>query len=104
MNKTEAMRQLRALGTAQNRKLYGRLGTGPMFGVSYANLGKLKRSIKVDHALAMQLWESGNLDSQVLATMIADPAQSTARMLDAWIIALRIRRPTGGSPSRQRSE
>jgi 3-methyladenine DNA glycosylase AlkD len=86
MNKTEAMQQLRALGTAQNRKVYARHGVGgPSFGVSYANLGKLKKSIRVDHELARELWASGNHDARVLATMIADPGQITARDLDTWV-------------------
>jgi len=86
MNKTEAMKQLRAMGTAQNRKVYARHGVaGPGFGVSYANLGKLKKSIKVDHELARSLWASGNHDARVLATMIADPQQITAKDLDQWV-------------------
>ena len=86
MNKIEAMKQLKAMGTAQNRKVYGRhLGDVEMFGVSYANLGKLQREIKVDQRLAEQLWATGNLDACVLATMIADPQQMTARMLDSWV-------------------
>ncbi len=86
MNKNQVMKLLKALGTAQNRKVYTRhLGTIEMFGVSYANLGKLKRQIKVDQELAEQLWATGNLDAQVLATMIADPEQMTASKLDAWV-------------------
>ena len=86
MNKSEAMKQLRAMGTAQNRKVYARHGArGPMFGVSYANLGKLKKSIRVDHELARQLWGSGNHDARVLATMIADPERITAGELDQWV-------------------
>ncbi len=86
MNKNQVMKQLKALGTAQNRKVYTRhLGPVEMFGVSYANLGKLKRQIKVDQELAEQLWDTGNLDARVLATMIADPAQMTAGKLDAWV-------------------
>ena len=89
MNKTEAMKKLRAMGTAQNRKVYARHGvTGPSFGVSYANLGKLKKSIKVDHALARELWASGNHDARVLATMIGDPSAVTAGELDAWVRGL----------------
>ena len=32
----------------------------------------------------MQLWATGNHDAQVLATLIADPAQFDAKTLDAW--------------------
>lgn len=86
MKKTEVMKKLKALGTAQNRKVACRHGiTGDYYGVSYANLGMLKRKIKVDHELAERLWATGNHDAQVLATMIADPAKLTARTLDAWV-------------------
>lgn len=81
----EVMAALEAAGTEQNRKVYARHGVkGAMFGVSYATLGKLKKRIKRDHALAAALWASGNHDAQVLATMVADPAQTSAAMLEAW--------------------
>ena len=37
----------------------------------FANLGKLKKRIKIDHNLALELWNSGNVDSMTLATMVA---------------------------------
>jgi 3-methyladenine DNA glycosylase AlkD len=55
-----------------------------MFGVSFANLNKLQKSIGRSHALAEGLWSTGNHDAQVLATMVADPAQMKSRQLDAW--------------------
>jgi 3-methyladenine DNA glycosylase AlkD len=85
MTKNEILKQLQSLGTAQNRKVYARHGVrGDAFGVSYANLGKLKKQIKVDQALAEELWSSGNHDARVLATMIADPATAKAAVIDAW--------------------
>ena len=85
MTKTQVMKELKAAGTAQNRKVYRRHGAqGDLFGVSYAALGKLKKKIKTDQALAEQLWATGNLDARVLATMIADPGAMSARTLDAW--------------------
>jgi 3-methyladenine DNA glycosylase AlkD len=86
MTKTEVMKQLKAMGTAQTCKIYGRHGvTGKMYGVSFANLTKLKKQIKVDHALAKSLWATGNHDARVLATMIADPAEMDNRTLEAWV-------------------
>jgi len=82
----ELMRQLEAFGTAQNRKIYGRHGvSGEMFGVSYRDLGALKKKIKTDHELALELWDTGNHDARVLAMMIADPANFDSRLADAWI-------------------
>ena len=85
MTLEQAMAALEKLGTAQNRKTYARHGARePMFGVSWANLGKLAKAIKCDQKLAEQLWASGNYDARILATMVADPAKLDARTLDRW--------------------
>lgn len=85
MNATEVLKKLEALGTAQNRKIYRRHGAGEnLFGVSFANLNALKKKIKTDHALALDLWETGNDDARNLAMMIADPERMTDRVLNAW--------------------
>jgi 3-methyladenine DNA glycosylase AlkD len=86
MDVHEAMAQLETLGTEQNRKIYQRHGARPpLFGVSYANFGKLKKQIKTDHELALALWDTGNHDARILATMIADPTRATPAGLDAWL-------------------
>lgn len=86
MTLSDVMRQLESLGTEQARKIYRRHGAGDnTFGVSFANLGVLRKKIKTDHALARQLWATGNFDARALATMIADPAQATPAELDAWV-------------------
>ena len=89
MNRTEALRALKSAGTAQNRKVYARHGVQPpLFGVSYAALGKLRKQIGVDHKLALALWKSGNHDARVLSTMIADGQQLSASELDAMVRGL----------------
>ena len=86
MNFEETMQTLEEMGTAQNRKIYARHGVGEnMFGVSIANLKTLKKQIKMDHALALQLWESGNHDARYLATMIADPKIADETLLENWV-------------------
>ncbi|MGQ0601310.1 MAG: DNA alkylation repair protein [Anaerolineales bacterium] len=85
MNVKEALAELEKAGTAQNRKIYARHGVkGEMYGVSYANLGALKKKIKTDHALTLGLWASGNHDARILALLIADPEQISSKELDAW--------------------
>lgn len=80
------MRRLEQAGTAQNRKVYPRHGVRePMFGVSYAELGRLRKEIKVDHDLARALWATGNHDARILATMVADPERITVKEADAWL-------------------
>lgn len=86
---SEVMQQLEARGTEQNRKVYPRHGVRePMFGVSYADLGAMAKQIRQDHSLALALWETGNHDARVLATMIADPVQVDGGLLDRWRASL----------------
>jgi 3-methyladenine DNA glycosylase AlkD len=86
MDYEQTMAELEARGTEQNRKIYARHGvTGPMFGVSYADLGKLEKKIKRDQALAEALWASGNHDARVLAAKVADPNFTSGELLDAWV-------------------
>lgn len=81
--------ELESLGTAQNRKVYGRHGVqGPLFGVSYANQDKLRKRLGRDHELAVGLWASGNHDARILATKIADPVRADDILLDAWVAEL----------------
>ena len=93
------IQELEDLGTEQNRKIYRRHGVGEdLFGVSFGNIRKLQKRIKKDHALAQELWATGNHDARILATMIADPKieeedsrhdwiESWAADLDNYIIA-----------------
>lgn len=85
MKLRETMRALEDVGSAQTRKTYGRHGvSGKQFGVSYGALGNLKKRIGVDHALAEQLWRSGNHDARVLSTMIAAADEVKSSTLDGW--------------------
>ncbi len=85
MTASEILNELEAMGSAQTRKIYKRHGVaGDQYGVSYANLKKLKKKIKVNHEAALVLWASGIHDARVLATMIADPAQADEAILDSW--------------------
>lgn len=86
MDFASVMKELEACGTAQNRKVYPRHGIKePFFGVPWADLKRLMKSIKQDQTLAEQLWESGVYDARILATMIADPAACSDALLDRWV-------------------
>ena len=72
MTLKQALGALKKAGTAQNRKIYGNHGvTITMYGVSFAELKKLKKQIGTDTDLARQLWATGNHDARILACMIA---------------------------------
>lgn len=81
----EILQELESLGTEQNRKLYRKHGvTRESYGVSYADMEKIRKRIKKNHALARELWESDRHEARVLATMIADPRAMSSEDLDAW--------------------
>jgi len=85
MNYRDTLSKLKSMGTAQNRKVYGRHGVGgKMYGVSFGNLSKLKKAIKTNHEMAVKLWTTGNHDARVLATMIADPRMVDSKLLEEW--------------------
>jgi len=86
MTLSEVMGELKAAGTEQNRKIYLRHGAGTnVFGVSFANLYKFAKRIKADHALAGQLWATGNGDARCLAMMIAEPEKASMKELESWV-------------------
>jgi 3-methyladenine DNA glycosylase AlkD len=88
----EVMRLLEAAGSEQTRKTYARHGAqGPMFGVKFGDLFTLMKRIDVDHALARELWATGNLDARNLAMKIADPREITPAELDRWAVENELR-------------
>lgn len=86
MNLKQTMTELRKLGTAQTVKTYLRHGASePLYGVKFGDLNKLKKKTGVDHALALELWETGNSDAQTFALMICEPSQMRSSQLDTWL-------------------
>jgi 3-methyladenine DNA glycosylase AlkD len=86
MTLDETMARLSALGSAKTKATYQRHGAGEnTFGVSFAEIGKLQKTIKQDQALAEGLWDTGNYDARNLAILIADPKAFTPKKLDAWV-------------------
>lgn len=85
MDAKQVMARLENLGTEQTRKTYRRHGyVEPMYGVLFGDLGALKKKIKTDHKLALDLWKTGNADARILATMVADPKQFDPAMAEKW--------------------
>ena len=85
MELNELIKQLESLGNAQYKKTYLRHGMGAnTFGVSFAHITAIQKKIKIDHELALKLWETGNYEARVIATLVADPALATSKLLDAW--------------------
>jgi len=89
MNFAQTMKALEAAGSEQTRKTYARHGIQePQFGVSFAELKKLKKQLKVNSELAQELWQSGNHDARVLATLIVDTGTLRPELVEAWAASL----------------
>lgn len=89
MTMQDVLQELESHGTAQNRKVYKRHGACEnLYGVSFANLRKMAKRLKVNHALAQELWTTGNHEAQLLASMIADPVTVDESLVDRWISEL----------------
>jgi 3-methyladenine DNA glycosylase AlkD len=78
--------QLRALGTPENVAGQQRFAIrgGEQLGVSVNDIRKLARGIH-DHELALQLWEIGVHEAQILAALVDVPAQVTLEQMEAWV-------------------
>lgn len=78
MNAQGILATLKKLGKPQTAAIYKRHGAGDnVFGVLTSEIARLQKKIKVDHALAMELWKTGNAEARVLALQVADPEKLT---------------------------
>lgn len=74
----DVLTTLKQLGKAQTAAIYKRHGSGEnVFGVLTSEITKLKKKIKNDDALAMELWDTGNAEARILALLVADPSRLT---------------------------
>ena len=86
MNAQEVLAMLKTLGKPQTAAIYKRHGSGDnVCGVLTSEITKIKKKIKVDHALAMELWNTGNAEARILALLIADPARLSRTDADALL-------------------
>lgn len=78
MNAVQILATLKKSGKAQTAAIYKRLGSGDnVFGTLTSEIAKLQKKIKVDHALAMELWKTGNAEARILALQVSDPQRLT---------------------------
>src|SRR5262245_7946845 len=80
------LRQLKALGNATTRKHNNKYGAGDnQFGVKHGDIRALAKKIKANQELAMPLWETGNVDAQLLATLLINPKSLSAEDVDRMV-------------------
>jgi 3-methyladenine DNA glycosylase AlkD len=74
----EILAALKKCGKPQTAAIYKRHGAGDnVFGTLTSEIVRLQRKIKLDHALAMELWRIGNAEAHILALQVSDPQRLT---------------------------
>jgi 3-methyladenine DNA glycosylase AlkD len=86
MTINEALKQLKALGTPKVRALNTKSGAGDnQFGVSLGDIRKVAKKIRIDHEVALSLWDNGNVDAQFLSTLLIQPKKHSVKELDRMV-------------------
>jgi len=86
MKTREVLAQLKALGDEKVRARNRRNGAGEnQFGVQLGAIRKLAAKIEADRALALELWETGNLDARLLAILLLKPEDLSRAELDRMV-------------------
>jgi 3-methyladenine DNA glycosylase AlkD len=90
MTLKDALKELKSLGDEKVRARNTKNGAGAnQFGVPMGDIRKVAAKIKTDHALALALWETGNLDAQLLAILLMKPKQLSRDDLDRLVRSAR---------------
>lgn len=86
MTLKQAMEILKGFGNEQTKKIYHKHGAHePLFGVKINDLKKIVKKIKINHSLALELYDTGNSDAMYLAGLIADPNLLSKDELRKWV-------------------
>src|SRR5688500_13490228 len=86
MTLEETLTQLESLGNETVRRQNIRNGAGDnQFGVRLGDIRKVAAKIKVDHELALALWETGNIDARLVAILVMKPKDLSVDELDRMV-------------------
>jgi len=84
MTVKEVLAQFEKMGDDARRKHNAKAGAPDnQFGVKLGDIRTVAKKIKTDHELALKLWETGNVEAQLLATLVMQPKSLTVKELDA---------------------
>ncbi len=85
---SDILKELKNLGDAATKKMQINNGAKePVFGVKAADLKKIVKRVKKNHALALDLFATGNSDAMYLAALIADENEISKSQLETWVNA-----------------
>ena len=76
---------LRNAANVAGQRRFGIASKAEQLGIALPVLRDLARSHRRNHALALELWDSGIHDARILATLIENPPQITRRQMERWV-------------------
>jgi 3-methyladenine DNA glycosylase AlkD len=86
MTLNKILKQLKALGNEKTRAHNTKYGAGKnQFGVKHGDIRVLAKKIHASHELAVPLWETGNVDAQLLAALLIKPKTLSAKEVDRMV-------------------
>ena len=86
MTLKDTLKKLEALGNEKMRAQNKKHGSGDnQFGVRLGDIRTLAEKIKVNHELALALWETGNLDARLLAILLLKPKNLSRTEMDRMV-------------------
>lgn len=87
MTLKEALARLKSLSNEKMIALNIKNGAGKnnQFGVKMGDIRNVAQKIKTDHKLALELWNTKNIDAQLLATLIIKPKELSTKELDEMV-------------------
>ncbi len=86
MKLKSVLKELEALGNEKMRKQNTKHGAGDnQFGVRRGEVRKLAKKIKTNHELALELWETENIDARFLAVLLIKPKSLSAKEVDQLV-------------------
>ncbi len=82
----EILSELETLGRDSYKKVLLNHGVSePVFGVTIEELKKIRKRVRKDYQLALDLYDTGVYDAMYLAGLIADDARMTKKDLQHWL-------------------
>lgn len=86
MTLQETLKKLEALGSEKMRLFNKKNGADDnQYGLKMGDIRAVAKPIKTDHKLALELWETKNLDARLLALLIMKPQQLSLTEMDKMV-------------------
>lgn len=86
MTVKEIMAELEQFGSESTKRVLMKHGAKePFFGVKVADMKKIVKKTKKDHALSLELFNTGNGDAMYFAGLIADEKKISKKDLKGWV-------------------